>query len=63
MDKSDDLKKAYESDPEVYELLNLAKGVEGLARYAGTHAAAVVIAEDTVRQARLDLLMAAGQFP
>jgi DNA polymerase-3 subunit alpha len=43
--KSDDLRKMYESDPEVRKLLELAKGVEGLARNVGTHAAAVVIAD------------------
>lgn len=43
--KSDDLKKAYDGDPEVRKLLDLAKGIEGLARNVGTHAAAVVIAD------------------
>jgi len=43
--KSDDLRKMYESDPEVRKLLELAKGIEGLARNVGTHAAAVVIAD------------------
>ncbi len=42
---SEDLKKAYDSDPEVRELLDLARQVEGLARNVGTHAAAVVIAD------------------
>ena len=40
-----ELKKAYESDPEVRELLDLAQRIEGLARNVGTHAAAVVIAD------------------
>lgn len=43
--KSDDLKKAHQSDGEVRKLLDLAKGIEGLARNVGTHAAAVVIAD------------------
>ncbi len=43
--KSDALKKAYDSDAEVRELLDLAMQVEGLARNVGTHAAAVVIAD------------------
>jgi len=43
--ESADLKKAYDSDPEVRELLNLAQKIEGLARNVGTHAAAVVIAD------------------
>jgi DNA polymerase-3 subunit alpha len=42
---SEDLKKVYDSDPEVRELLDLARQVEGLARNVGTHAAAVVIAD------------------
>ena len=45
IEKSDELKKAYESDPEVRKLLDLARGIEGLARNVGTHAAAVVIAD------------------
>ena len=45
IEKSDELRKAYDSDPEVRKLLDLAKGIEGLARNVGTHAAAVVIAD------------------
>jgi DNA polymerase-3 subunit alpha len=45
IEDSADLKKAYESDPEVRELLDLARKIEGLARNVGTHAAAVVIAD------------------
>ena len=45
LEKSDDLKKAYDTDPEVRELLDLAMQIEGLARNVGTHAAAVVIAD------------------
>ncbi|MEN6559052.1 MAG: DNA polymerase III subunit alpha, partial [Thermoguttaceae bacterium] len=45
IEKSDDLKKMYESDGEVRKLLDLARGIEGLARNVGTHAAAVVIAD------------------
>ena len=36
---------ACESDPEIRELVDLAKQIEGLARNVGTHAAAVVIAD------------------
>ncbi len=43
--QSADLNKAYESDGEVRELLDLAMKIEGLARNVGTHAAAVVIAD------------------
>ena len=45
MEKSEDLKRAYEGDPEIRELLDLARRIEGLARNVGTHAAAVVIGD------------------
>ena len=45
IEKSADLRKAYEADPEVGELLDLARAIEGLARNVGTHAAAVVISD------------------
>jgi len=45
LEKSEGLKKAYDSDAEIRELLDLAMQVEGLARNVGTHAAAVVIAD------------------
>jgi DNA polymerase III subunit alpha len=45
LEKSEDLKKLHDSDPDVRELLNLAMQIEGLARNVGTHAAAVVIAD------------------
>ena len=45
LEKSEDLKKAYETDGEIRELLDLARKIEGLARNVGTHAAAVVIAD------------------
>ncbi len=48
LQQSDELKKAYDSDPEIRELLDLAQKIEGLARNVGTHAAAVVIAEKPV---------------
>jgi len=39
-----DLKQAYESDPQVHELFDIARKLEGTNRNAGTHAAGVVIA-------------------
>jgi len=45
LEKSDDLKKAYNADREVREVLDFAMRIEGLARNVGTHAAAVVIAD------------------
>ncbi len=38
------LKQAYDSDPNVKQLLDVAQRLEGLTRHASTHAAAVVIA-------------------
>ncbi len=45
LDASDDLRKAYEGDPEVAEMIDFALKLEGLARNIGTHAAAVVISD------------------
>ena len=45
LERSDELKKVYDTDGEIRELLDLAMQVEGLARNVGTHAAAVVIAD------------------
>jgi DNA polymerase-3 subunit alpha len=45
LEKSADLKRLYQGDPQVRELLDLAMKIEGLARNVGTHAAAVVIAD------------------
>ncbi|MFV1964816.1 MAG: DNA polymerase III subunit alpha [Pirellulaceae bacterium] len=45
IETSDDLRKTYDNDGEIRELLDLALKIEGLARNVGTHAAAVVIAD------------------
>ncbi len=45
LEKSEDLRKTYEGDGEIRELIDLARKIEGLARNVGTHAAAVVIAD------------------
>ena len=50
LEQSDELKQTYEGDPEIRELLDLARKIEGLARNVGTHAAAVVIAENPVEE-------------
>ncbi len=50
LEQSDELKKAYDGDGEIRELIDLAMKIEGLARNVGTHAAAVVIAEKPVDQ-------------
>ena len=41
---SNDLHKAYEERPEIKQLIDLARSVEGLPRNPGTHAAGVIIA-------------------
>jgi len=45
LETSDELKQVYNSDPDIREMLDLARKIEGLARNVGTHAAAVVIAD------------------
>lgn len=50
LDKSPDLLATYEGDPEIRELLDLAMKIEGLARNVGTHAAAVVIADQPLSE-------------
>ncbi len=50
LEQSEELRKTYDSDGEVHELIDLAMKIEGLARNVGTHAAAVVIAEKPVDQ-------------
>ncbi len=41
----DELKKAYDTDGEAREVIDTARGLEGIVRNAGVHAAAVVIAD------------------
>ncbi|MEZ6118316.1 MAG: DNA polymerase III subunit alpha [Pirellulaceae bacterium] len=50
LEKSEELKNAYETDGEIRELLDLARRIEGLARNVGTHAAAVVIADQPLTE-------------
>ncbi|MDY4919787.1 MAG: DNA polymerase III subunit alpha [Phascolarctobacterium sp.] len=45
-----DLKEAYDTRPEVKQLIDLSKSVEGLPRNAGTHAAGVIIAPHDLRE-------------
>ncbi len=45
IESSEELRAVYEGDPEITELLDFAKKLEGLARNVGTHAAAVVIGD------------------
>lgn len=46
---SNDLRKAYEERPEIKQLINLARSVEGLPRNPGTHAAGVIIAPQDLK--------------
>jgi DNA polymerase-3 subunit alpha len=41
-----ELRRAYDEDPEVKKVLDTARGLEGLKRQAGVHAAGVVISRD-----------------
>ncbi len=43
-----DFKKAYNSAPHIRELIDTARGMEGVVRNAGTHAAGVVIADKPI---------------
>ncbi len=45
LNESDELNSAYDKDPEVREMIDYARKLEGLARNIGTHAAAVVIGD------------------
>ena len=40
-----ELKRAYDSDPDAREVIDTARGLEGIVRNAGVHAAAVLIAD------------------
>ena len=44
LEQEEELKRLYDGDTEVRELIDLARSLEGLARNAGTHAGGVVIA-------------------
>ncbi|WP_437204903.1 DNA polymerase III subunit alpha [Planctomicrobium sp. SH664] len=47
---SPELNEAYESDPQVKELITFAMALEGLAKSAGTHAAGVVIGDKPLQE-------------
>ena len=50
LEQAEDLKKEYNNDPEIREMLDFARKLEGLARNIGTHAAAVVIADKALTE-------------
>ncbi|MBF0101170.1 MAG: DNA polymerase III subunit alpha [Desulfobacterales bacterium] len=45
IDQESKLKEAYETKPEIHELIDICKVLEGLSRHASTHAAGVVISD------------------
>lgn len=45
VEQNPDLKRAYDSEPETKQLIDLAKKLEGVSRHASVHAAGVVIAD------------------
>ncbi len=45
-----DLRQMYHEDPDAQRVIDVAKGLEGLRRQAGIHAAAVVITKDTLTE-------------
>jgi len=48
--KNAELRKMYDSDPKIKELVDLAKDVEGMPRHASKHAAGVVITDKPVSE-------------
>ncbi len=49
VDTIPELKQLYDSDPEVKKVIDLAKKIQGVARHASTHAAAVIVADKDIR--------------
>lgn len=50
LEESSDLRKLYDDDPQVKQLIDRSRRLEGLARHAGTHAAGIVISRDPLVQ-------------
>ncbi len=50
LEKSDELRQRYETDPEVRNILDISARLEGLARNTGVHAAGVIIAPEELTQ-------------
>ena len=46
LETNQELRAAYEAEPDTHKLVDQARKLEGVARHAGTHAAAVVIARE-----------------
>lgn len=47
---SPDLKKEYDGDPEIRQMLDYARHLEGMARHASTHAAGIVICDRDITE-------------
>ncbi len=45
LNEEDELRRLYDTDPEVHRIIDTAKGLEGIVRNSSIHAAAVVIAD------------------
>ena len=48
--QSPPLKQAYDREPKVKQVIDIARRLEGMARHASTHAAGVVISSDSLQQ-------------
>jgi len=48
IESNPELKNLYNSSPEIHELLDMAKSIEGMPRHASTHAAGVVISSQPI---------------
>ncbi len=48
LEQSQELKGLYDAQPHIKRLIDTARGVEGVARHAGTHAAGVVVADQAL---------------
>lgn len=50
LEESSELRSMYDEDPQVTDLIDRARRLEGIARHAGTHAAGIVISRDPLVQ-------------
>ncbi len=49
LEQSPELKSLYDGQPHIKRLIDTARGVEGVARHAGTHAAGIVVADQPLQ--------------
>ena len=50
LEASADLKSRYDTDPQIHELIDMARKIEGMPRHTSTHAAGVVITDHPVSE-------------